>query len=259
MSRQTQHETPHWTGWALIPPHILARDDLSGNDKLVLGRIFGLSEKKGYCFATNKFLAEGLGISPGTVSNIISKLVDEKILTRRIQRNEKNQIIQRRLYPFYSGEVSTEECTPIHDSVDTPIHGIVEEEGRDKRGEDRGESSSSDSGDDGADYFSLTQTMEEGFEALQNDTGRMSYIQEFATARKVDLDEIITACKSKIISNPDKYESLFKTKQPIDAAGKILNAFVSRARAGPDDTPTDYEGITMDSVMRRRREKAISE
>lgn len=105
------------TGWCLIPPEIVSRQDLTSNEKLIAGRVLGLALKKGYCYATNKWLGEQFGLSGGTVGNLISSLVRKNILRREVIRNEKKEIIQRKLYPLSINEW-------------IPINGKMEEEGR---------------------------------------------------------------------------------------------------------------------------------
>lgn len=86
------------TGWCLIPPEIVSRNDLTPNEKLIIGRINGLCSLKGYCFASNSWLSRQFGLSPGTISNIVSSLVKKNFLRREVVRNNEGRIIQRRLY-----------------------------------------------------------------------------------------------------------------------------------------------------------------
>lgn len=91
-------------GYCIIPPHILADEELSANEKIIYGRVQGLTKEKGYCFASNTWLAEHVGLSKGTVSNIISKLSDKGYLRRETIRDKNKRIIERRLYPQYKWE-----------------------------------------------------------------------------------------------------------------------------------------------------------
>lgn len=123
---------PNFTGWCLIPPEILSSKDISANEKMIWGRIHGLKEKRGFCFASNKFLGESLGLDSGTVSNIISSLVKKKLLERVVIRDKKTkQIKERRLFPLLP--LSINECIPINGTMDTPINGTMEERNRDIR------------------------------------------------------------------------------------------------------------------------------
>lgn len=60
--------------------------------------ITSLACKEGYCFATNNYFAEELGVHPKTVLSWISDLRDKKFLKVEIVRKENKQIIQRKIY-----------------------------------------------------------------------------------------------------------------------------------------------------------------
>ena len=60
--------------------------------------ITSLACKEGYCFASNKYLAEKLDVNPKTVSSWISDLRDKGFINLELIRNENNQIIQRKIY-----------------------------------------------------------------------------------------------------------------------------------------------------------------
>jgi len=103
LSPTTLDQTPV-TGWALIPPAVAASDVLTPLQKLVLGRIMGLVGQRGYCFASNSFLARGLGVRPGTITNVVSALVNAGLL-RREQIKDDKQTVERRLWPIFAGGV----------------------------------------------------------------------------------------------------------------------------------------------------------
>ena len=60
--------------YSVIPSTILYNDKLKPNQKLLYAIITSLSCKEGYCFASNKYLAEKLNVNPKTISNWISDL-----------------------------------------------------------------------------------------------------------------------------------------------------------------------------------------
>ena len=68
------------------------------NEKLLYAIITSLACKEGYCFASNKYLAEKLDVNPKTVSSWISDLRDRGFIIVELIRNENNQIIQRKIY-----------------------------------------------------------------------------------------------------------------------------------------------------------------
>lgn len=84
--------------YSIIPSKILYNKKLKANEKLLYAMITSLACKEGYCFATNKYLAEKLDVNPKTISSWISDLKDKKFLKVEIVRKENKQIIQRKIY-----------------------------------------------------------------------------------------------------------------------------------------------------------------
>ncbi|MBO5005155.1 MAG: helix-turn-helix domain-containing protein [Clostridia bacterium] len=84
--------------YSVIPTTILYNKELKANEKLLYAIITSLACKEGYCFATNKYLAEKLGVNPKTISSWISDLKDRNFIIVELIRNENKQIIQRKIY-----------------------------------------------------------------------------------------------------------------------------------------------------------------
>lgn len=66
--------------------------------QVMYSEITALSNKWGYCTATNTYFAKLYDRTPKTISNRITKLVDRGFLKRELIK-EGNQIKERRLYP----------------------------------------------------------------------------------------------------------------------------------------------------------------
>lgn len=84
--------------YSIIPATVLYNKNLKANEKLLYVIITSLACKEGYCFATNKYLAEKLGVNPKTISNWISDLRDRNFIKVELIRNENKQVIQRKIY-----------------------------------------------------------------------------------------------------------------------------------------------------------------
>lgn len=84
--------------YAIIPAAVLYNNELKPNQKILYAVITSLSNKEGYCYATNKYLAEKLGVEPNTVSSWITDLKRKEFIKVELIRNEKNQIKQRKIY-----------------------------------------------------------------------------------------------------------------------------------------------------------------
>ena len=84
--------------YSIIPSKILYNKELKANEKLLYAMITSLACKEGFCFATNNYFAEELGVHPKTVSSWVSDLRDKNFIKVDLIRNENKQIIQRKIY-----------------------------------------------------------------------------------------------------------------------------------------------------------------
>ncbi|MEG1758531.1 MAG: helix-turn-helix domain-containing protein [Oscillospiraceae bacterium] len=60
--------------WAVIPADVLRDDAIPANAKLLYGRISALTDARGYCWATNKYLADKSNLTVKSVSRLIASL-----------------------------------------------------------------------------------------------------------------------------------------------------------------------------------------
>ena len=82
------------TYYANIPANV-RYSNLKPNAKLLYGEITALSNKLGYCFASNSYFAELYGVSKNTVSRWISDLNKLGFISVQIERNANKQITKR--------------------------------------------------------------------------------------------------------------------------------------------------------------------
>jgi DNA-binding transcriptional regulator YhcF (GntR family) len=97
-------EKPNY--YAIIPAEV-RYSNLKPNAKLLYGEITALSNKTGYCFASNNYFAELYNVNKNTISRWISDLKRLGFITIDIERDSKKQIIKR--------------CLGIVQKVDNPI------------------------------------------------------------------------------------------------------------------------------------------
>ena len=97
-------EKPNY--YAIIPAEV-RYSNLKPNAKLLYGEITALSNKTGYCFASNTYFAELYNVSKNTVSRWISDLKKLGFITIQIERNSNKEITKR--------------IIGIAQKVDTPI------------------------------------------------------------------------------------------------------------------------------------------
>lgn len=84
--------------YSVIPATVLYNKELKANEKLLYAIITSLACKEGYCFASNNYFVEELGVHPKTVSSWISDLRDKNFIRVDLIRNENKRIIQRKIY-----------------------------------------------------------------------------------------------------------------------------------------------------------------
>ena len=84
--------------YAIIPAEVRYDKDLKDKAKLLYGEIVALSDKLGYCYATNNYFAELYGISKTAVSLLIKELIDKNYIKSEIIYKEgRKEILNRYL------------------------------------------------------------------------------------------------------------------------------------------------------------------
>lgn len=84
--------------YSIIPSTILYNKDLKANQKILYAVITSLSNKEGYCFASKRYLADKLNVGANTVSGWITDLRRKNFIQVELIRNDKKEVIQRRIY-----------------------------------------------------------------------------------------------------------------------------------------------------------------
>lgn len=115
--------------WSVIPNTVLSATNIKANAKLLYAKVTSLQSARGYCFATNKYLAEGLGIAQDTVTRLLKNLSDAGYLRVEVIKGADNQIVERRIYPTITLPIIAEPYRtnardPIGQISDTPIGQI---------------------------------------------------------------------------------------------------------------------------------------
>ena len=113
-----ERETP--TYFAIIPADVRYDKDLRPNEKLLYGEITALSDKHGYCWATNRYFAELYEVTPKCVSKWINHLIEKGYLFSKIIYEEDGKTVSQRI--ICVRPITLQEEPPIHQKEDTPIH-----------------------------------------------------------------------------------------------------------------------------------------
>jgi SOS-response transcriptional repressor LexA len=96
------------TWYAVISFEILSSAELSDKEKLLLALIGNLQNQKGYCYASNEYMAQILKCTANNVCRLISHLHELGYLLRQVYRNEKNQVTSRILMINLSNKLKPE-------------------------------------------------------------------------------------------------------------------------------------------------------
>ena len=97
--------------YAIIPANV-RYSDLKPNAKLLYGEITALSNKHGFCFASNNYFANLYNVNKNTISSWITDLKNKGFIVVTIERDLRNVITKR--------------CIGILKKMDTPIPKITE-------------------------------------------------------------------------------------------------------------------------------------
>ncbi|EJG1233192.1 DnaD domain protein [Staphylococcus pseudintermedius] len=101
--------------YAIITANVRYDNRLTDSEKILFAEITALSNKYGYCTATNGYFASLYEVTKVTISRRISKLKEHGYLDIEIVK-ENNEFKQRKLYPL------TQNIRPINTDVKTPIN-----------------------------------------------------------------------------------------------------------------------------------------
>ncbi|HCD5159429.1 TPA: helix-turn-helix domain-containing protein, partial [Staphylococcus aureus] len=114
--------------YSIITANVRYDNRLTDSEKLLFAEITSLSNKYGYCTASNGYFAKLYEVTKVTVSRRIANLKECGYLHVEIIRNG-NEIKQRKLYPLTEmiRPINTNDNTPINNSVNAPIITNVKE------------------------------------------------------------------------------------------------------------------------------------
>jgi hypothetical protein len=89
-------ENPNY--YSIITSDVRYSKDLSCFEKLLYSDITALTNKNGYCNASNKYFAKVFNKTVRSITQAISNLVKHGFLQSVLEKNDNNVIIQRKLY-----------------------------------------------------------------------------------------------------------------------------------------------------------------
>lgn len=107
--------------WAVLPARVRYDQDLRPNAKLLYAEITALADSTGYCWASNKHLADLFGLSAKTISDLVSMLAEKGYCHVEVLRDPvSNQVTERRIWIEHPG-IQHADDTPPPKNGDTPL------------------------------------------------------------------------------------------------------------------------------------------
>lgn len=113
MSEEIRESTSNY--WAMVPLHILGDNSIPPNAVRLYGLIASLSNATGYCWASNKYLADFFNVSKTAISLWVKYLRDAGYITVEFEyRDASKEVDMRKIWPVWSikDEVPTINNTP---------------------------------------------------------------------------------------------------------------------------------------------------
>lgn len=94
-------EIPNY--YAVLPAEVRYDKKLKDKSKLLYAEIVALSNKNGYCYASNGYFAELYGVTTTTISLLIKDLIDNNYITSEIVYKEGTKEILNRYLKILNG------------------------------------------------------------------------------------------------------------------------------------------------------------
>lgn len=104
---------PYRSLYSVIPARV--RDDraLRPNAKLLYGELSALAQAEGYCWASNAYLADRLGVAAKTIEGLMKQLKDQGHVQLEVERDiNTNEVLQRKIWI----------CGPPGSSIPPPLN-----------------------------------------------------------------------------------------------------------------------------------------
>lgn len=125
-SGEKMNDKPNY--YAIIPANVRYDNNIKASSKLMYGEIVALSNKCGYCTATNSYFAKLYGVSNRSVSGWINELVEQGYIKSEMIKDEETlEIQERRLYLDIISPSEDKFYTPIEANGKTAIEENFQE------------------------------------------------------------------------------------------------------------------------------------
>lgn len=194
-------EQPNY--YAILPAFVRYDKDLPANARLLYGELTALTNKKGYCFASNNYFAPLYGVTPQAISKWI-KILEKKGYIKIEYIYENGAITERRIYLKEAAQVIANNKTSENENENNY-------EAEDERTQDK----TSDS-DNTAGVSTTVDTYQRQVEGVS--TQRLEGYQR-------QVEENTTRVNITRLNENDKYASLQLAKKLLSLHRKLDSNF----------------------------------
>lgn len=95
--------------FGVVPNAILYDKRLKNGEKILYTFISSFSNKSGYCFASNAYLSEIVGVTKNTIKIYLKKLEELNYISRAYKNGEEDDNVERKIYLVYDELFKDEE------------------------------------------------------------------------------------------------------------------------------------------------------
>lgn len=113
--------------WCVAPIGVIKDRRISQSAKLLYCLVTALQAECGYCYASNRYLADGIGLeSEASIKRLLRELSEAGYLAVQVIRDDRNAVVERRIFPTIQPAVEAQaapnenELTPPGKNVTPP-------------------------------------------------------------------------------------------------------------------------------------------
>ena len=114
-------EKPNY--YAIIPAEVRYNPNINANVKLLYGEISALSNKYGYCIATNDYFSSLYNVSSRTITDWIKALEDMTYITSKIETKRYEDGTIKKIRRLYLNHIEVSQ----HDHIEVSPQNHIEE------------------------------------------------------------------------------------------------------------------------------------
>lgn len=102
--------------------HSVLLDELNHRQAILIGLLNGMAKKQGYAYLKNATICKLLKASESSIKGDLKRLEELNLIRRELIRNDKNEVIQRRIYPMskFCTEVGVDFTLRVGQDLTTP-------------------------------------------------------------------------------------------------------------------------------------------